>query len=188
MPLSLIAPPARLPVTVADARAWLRVEDTEEDALIEGLIAAAARRIEFECGLALITQQWRYLRDCWPRDGRLALPIHPVQAITAMRVLTEDGLVTVPTSAYETSLAARPARIRALKGFPPPGHGLDVVQVDLVAGFGDDPADVPADLRQALLLIVAHWFETREGLTAEGFAGLPAEALALLGPWREVMP
>jgi uncharacterized phiE125 gp8 family phage protein len=186
MPLSLITPPANTPVTLAEARAWLRVDGSEEDVLITALIEAATRRVEFECGLALITQRWRYLRDCWPRSGWLALPIHPVQAVESLRVLTEDGLTPVPAEAYEAHLAGRPARILAREGFPRPGRGIDVVQVELRAGFGDAPADVPAELRQAILLLVAHWFENREGVVATGWQGLPAEAVALMSPWREV--
>ena len=184
MPLSLIEAPAGLPVDLEAARAWLRLDTTDEDALLGRLLAAATRRVEFECALAMIDQRWRYLRDCWPREAVLKLPIHPVRAVESVKVLTDAGLIDVDPALWRASLDARPARLRAMPGFPRPAAGIDVVQVELRAGFGAAPADVPADLRQAVLMLAAHWFEAREGATADGWRGMPAEVRELLAPWR----
>ena len=47
------------------------------------------------------------------------------------------------------------------------------------------PADVPEPLRQAIRLLVAHWYENR-GLIAVGgqTAVLPATVAALIAPYR----
>ncbi len=186
MPLTLATPPGVHPVTLEMAKAYLKVDGTEEDALIEALLGAATSRVEYECDLALITQQWRLHRDRWPGCGVLEIPLHPVRAVEEIRILTADGLVTVDPALYETDLAGRPARVRALAGFPRETEGLNVVEVLIRAGFGDAPEDVPADLRQAILLVVAHWFENREGVDGSGGPGLPAEALRLMASWRRV--
>ncbi len=186
MPLTLVTPPGVLPVTLDMAKAYLKVDGTDEDVLIEALIAAATSRIEFECDLALITQQWSLYRDRWPGCGILEIPLHPVQAVEEIRILTAEGLVTADSAFYETDLSGRPARLRALPGFPREAEGLNVLEVRIRAGFGDAPEDVPADLRQAILLVVAHWFENREGLDGRKGTGLPAEARRLMAPWRRV--
>ncbi len=186
MPLTLTTPPAARPVSLAEAKAHLKVDASEEDGLVAEMIAAATRRVEFECDLALITQRWRLLRDCWPRSGVVGIPIHPVRTVEAVKILTEDGLMIVDPALWEADLASRPARLRALSGFPEPARRMNVVQVDLTCGFGDVPADVPADLRQAVLLIVAHWFENREGNAEQARAGIPAEARDILRAWRRV--
>ncbi len=186
MPLVLTTPPAVSPVTVEQARAHLRVDETQEDALIASMIEAATRRVEFETAQALITQRWSLLRDCWPRDGILAIPLHPVQAVEEIRILTASGLQTAAAESYETDLASRPARIRALSGFPVPARRMNVIEVRLRAGHGDAPADVPAPLRQAILIIVAHWFEHREGHDETIRAGIPAEARRIIESHREV--
>ncbi len=184
MPLSLVVPPAAPTVTLEQARAHLKVDGTEEDALITDLVQAATRRVEFECSLALITQRWRYFRDCWPRSGVLEIPIHPVRSVISVKALTPSGLITVDPAYYEVDMASRPARLRASPGFPPLAEGFNVVEVLLEAGFGDAPDDVPADLRQAILLLTAFWFENREGSGAADSGGIPAEAARILGSWR----
>ncbi len=179
MPLTLTTPPARQPVTLAEIKLHLKIDGPDEDTLLEHLLSAATRRVEFECSLAMITQGWRLLRDCWPRRGLLEIPIHPVRQVTEVKVLTSSGLVTVPQESYEADIHSRPARLRALPGFPPPAEGLNVVQVKLLCGFGDDPADVPADLRQAVMLLAAHWHECREGREH-----IPPAVRDLITPWR----
>ncbi len=186
MPLTLVTPPSVPPVTLDMAKAYLKVDETDEDVLIEALIAAATSRIEFECDLALITQQWSLYRDRWPGCGILEIPLHPVQAVEEIRILTPEGLITVDPALYETDLSGRPARVLALPDFPEETDGLNVVEVRIRAGFGDAPEDVPADLRQAVLLVVAHWFENREGADGRGGAGLPAGARRLMASWRRV--
>ncbi len=186
MPLTLVTPPSMLPVTLDMAKAYLKVDGTDEDALIEALLAAATSRIEFECALALISQQWSLYRDRWPGCGILEIPLHPVQAVEEIRILTPAGLIAVDPALYQTDLSGRPARIRALPEFPEETDGLNVVEVRVRAGFGDTPEDVPADLRQAILLVVAHWFENREGTAGHGGAGLPDEAQHLMAPWRRM--
>jgi len=66
-----------------------------------------------------------------------------------------------------------------------PGRALAGIEVDVAVGYGDAPGDVPQPLRQAIKLLVAHWYENR-GLIALGqpVAVLPASAAALLAPYR----
>ena len=186
MPLTLVAPPSAAAVPLARAKEYLKVDGPEEDALISDLVEAATRRVEFEAGLALITQQWRYFRDCWPRSGVLEIPIHPVQTVTSLKALTPSGLITVDASLYEADSASRPARVRALTGFPALARGFNVVEILLTAGFGDTPQDVPASLRQAILLLAAFWFENREGHGEAARRGIPAEAERIISGWRRV--
>ncbi len=182
MPLSLLTPPTALPITLAMLKAELRIEGTDEDAFLQTLIAAATRRVEFECGLALINQSWRLLRDFWPRDRILSIPLHPVRAITSLRVV-KDGVAAIPPEeSYSVDLSGRPARIMARCGFPQPDSGLNTVQVDIDAGFGPGPEDVPADLKLAVCRLAAHWYEDRSGL--DDCPRLPGSVQTLLAPWR----
>jgi len=68
----LLTPPAAEPVTLADAKAWLRVEHDDDDDVIAALIAGARSHVEAQTRRALITQSWRLVLDRWPRDGRIA--------------------------------------------------------------------------------------------------------------------
>jgi uncharacterized phiE125 gp8 family phage protein len=73
-----------------------------------------------------------------------------------------------------------------VSGAPPsPGRVVAGIELDVEVGYGDAPPDVPADLRQAIRLLVAHWYENR-GLIAigSGIAVLPQTAAALITPYR----
>ena len=66
MTYALVAAPAAMPVTLADAKAHLRVTSDAEDDMITGLIAAATHYLERDTGQALIDQQWRAWFDVCP--------------------------------------------------------------------------------------------------------------------------
>ena len=59
------------------------------------------------------------------------------------------------------------------------------IELDVTAGYGDAAIDVPEPLRQAIRLLVAHWYENR-GLIASGTTTsvLPSTVAALLAPYR----
>ena len=87
----LLTPPAAEPVTLADAKAYLRVAIGDDDAVIAALIAAARSHIEAQTRRALITQTWRLVLDCWPIDGHIAVVPVPLRQVTAARVYRLDG-------------------------------------------------------------------------------------------------
>jgi uncharacterized phiE125 gp8 family phage protein len=66
-----------------------------------------------------------------------------------------------------------------------PGRTAAGVEIDVEVGYGGAPANVPESLRQALLLLVAHWYENR-GMIAIGqtVAVLPMAVAALIAPYR----
>src|SRR5690606_27914269 len=90
-PLAL-TPPALEPVSLDEARAFLRLDQTHEDELLTTLITAARLMIEAASGRMLIEQGWRIVLDAWPRDGAIRLPLSPVASIEGARVYDGDGL------------------------------------------------------------------------------------------------
>jgi uncharacterized phiE125 gp8 family phage protein len=188
MPLVLTAGPAVEPVTLAEAKAHLRIDGSAEDTLVASLIVTSRLHVESGIGLALVTQSWSYFFDCWPPGPALKLPLRPVQAIDAVRLYDEDAVVT--TLAPETYLldgASAPARMvrQGATVWPRPGRIANGIEVAFTAGFGAAADDVPGPIRQAVLLLVAHWYEHRSpleiGAAAEPVPGMIAE---LLGPYR----
>jgi uncharacterized phiE125 gp8 family phage protein len=183
----LLTPPAVEPVTLAEAKAFLRVEHDDDDDMIATLIAAARSQIEAQTRRALITQTWQLIRDSWPPDGRLVVLPAPLGEVLAARIYDAGGLAdSVDLQAFTIDKAAAPAII----AFPPwsmaaPGRAVAGIEIDVEAGYGDDPADVPQPLRQAITLLVAHWYENR-GLIAVGqsFAVLPTTVAAMIAPYR----
>lgn len=173
----LLTGPAEEPVSLAEARAFLRLDGTEEDGLVETLVAAARVHVETVTGRAMLAQTWRAVLDDWPDAGRLRLPLGPVRAVTDIRVFDEtdddhvvalDGLRILPDSVVLPVVAL------------PVLRGTLAVEIDYVAGEGT-VAEVPADLRHAVLVLVAFWFENRDLTFVEGRAVPPGFEQLLAG-------
>jgi len=87
----LLAPPAVEPLSLAEAKAFLHLDTADDDPLIAAFISAARLHVETQTGLALVTQSWRMVLDCWPANGRIAVRPAPLQALVAARVFDFDG-------------------------------------------------------------------------------------------------
>lgn len=188
MALVLTSGPATEPVTVAEAKAFLRIDHYSEDVLLGSLVLTSRLHIEAALGLALLSQTWKLALDDFPSDGIIELPLSPVAGVASVRVLTADGAaLTLDAAAYEIDTASRPARILRSPGayWPPPGKRSNGVEIEFTAGFGASSADVPAPIRQALLLLVAHWYEHRDPVEiGASETRVPATVSALLEPYK----
>jgi len=173
------------PVTLADAKANLRLDHDGEDALIGSLIRAAREEIEASCGLALIDQSWRLTLDRLPPSGRVLLRRHPVREVQSVTVFGSDGEASLVDPAFFSLDAhARPARLH-FHTTPTPGAVLNGVEIDFVAGFGEAGTDVPDLIKRAILLLVAHWYEFRAAFgAAEQPVSWPAGYDRLIAPYR----
>ena len=186
MPAILVTPPAIEPVSLAGAKAHLRVVHAEEDQLISTLISSARRIAEARSGLLLIEQVWTSFLDDWPDTGVIDLPLSPVSSITEVRTYGEDDIAAaIDPAHYYADTASRPPRLllRGSRVWARPGRIANGVAITMTAGFGPNAADVPEPLRQAILILVAHWFEHRG---TGNPPPLPLTLDALIRPWREV--
>lgn len=86
MPAILLTPPASEPLSVADAKSYLRVEHEDDDAIIAALIASARHHVEALTRTGLITQTWRLVRDGWPVVGRIRPKLGPLRSLIAARI------------------------------------------------------------------------------------------------------
>lgn len=183
----LLTPPAVEPVALAAAKAYLRVDHDTDDDIISGLISAARLQVEAQTRRALITQTWQLRRDSWPADGRLMVLPAPLREIVAARVYDADGSPhAIDLQAFTSDGASAPAVIGFVPwSLPVPSREVAGIEIDVEAGYGDEPADVPMPLRRAIELLVAHWYENR-GLIAVGqsVAVLPATVAAMIAPYR----
>jgi len=184
-PFLLSAPPVE-PLTLAEAKAWLRVDGSDEDGLISALIGAARLVIEAEARRLLIDQTWRLVLDVWPASGCIPLTIVPVRQILAARVLDAVGVATpVSLTALVLDLSEEPARIRMEGSVPVPGATLAGIEIDVLAGHCPAAADVPPPLAQAMRLALAFWFENRGDASLPG-APLPEAVARLIRPFQRL--
>ncbi|BAR99946.1 gene transfer agent protein [Blastochloris viridis] len=168
-------------MTLAEMKTYLRVEHDDEDELIGRLIAAARQACESATRRAFLTQSWRLTRARWPHSGQIDVPLAPLAAVTAARIRNADGAETeVDPARFKVVAGAAPGLILARRPLPAPAGGT--VELDLVAGYGDSAASVPADLVEAVRRLAARLYDSR-GLDA---AAMPADVAALLQPHRVV--
>ena len=103
----LLTAPAVEPLSLAEAKAFLRVESSDDYDVIAALIAGARIHVEAQTRGALITQSWRLVLDAWPEDGRIQVWPAPLQALTAARVYDFDNdALAVDTQSFVPDIAA----------------------------------------------------------------------------------
>jgi uncharacterized phiE125 gp8 family phage protein len=187
MPAILLAPPTVEPITLAEAKSFLRVAHDDDDDLIASLIAAARAHVETATRRALLAQTWRIVRDAWPSGGRIAVAPAPLIAVTAARIRDDDGEAhAIDTAAFSFAAGAVPASLAFLPwSLPSPGVEENGIEIDIELGHGATAAAVPPPLVHAVRLLTAHWYEHR-GILASGQAGapLPVSITALIAPLR----
>ncbi len=161
MTLRLITAPTAEPVSVATAKAFLRVDGTDDDAMITSLIAAAREKGESLARRAFITQTLEQIFDDWPDDRLLTVWRPRLQSVSWVKYLDSNGVEHTWTD-YTVDTRSEPGRIifHSL-----PGDALlesGAITVRFVAGYGDEATDMPERIKQAILQLVAHWYEFRE--------------------------
>ena len=89
---------------------------------------------------------------------------------------------TLPAERVRGRSHERSAAHRRARSAPEPGRPRNGISIDLRAGYGATAEAVPATLRLAIRILVAHWFENRGDVVGEQI--LPPEALALVAPFQ----
>ena len=183
----LIAGPANEPVSLTDAKAWLREDNSDEDLLIQTLLVSARLTLEAWTRRLFITQGWRLMCDDWPTSKNSPLTIDiafaPLQSVTAITIYDSNNIASpVASSTYYVSSGEHGGRIRFQTSPPNPGRTIDGIEIDLIVGYGSSPTFIPEPLRRAILLLVAHWREHRGDDNA--LTALPPPVLALCAPYR----
>jgi uncharacterized phiE125 gp8 family phage protein len=186
MPLILTSGPSVEPVTLAEAKAHCRIDHDAEDMLVSSLILAARLHIEHNLDLALVSQGWSLYLDAWPGGVHVELPLAPLIGVQSIRTHDADGdAFIVDPGDYSIDAASRCPRIALSSGAsrPVPGRALNGIEIAFTAGFGAAADDVPMPIRQALKMLVAHWYEARE--PAEQHAeSVPGTVAGLIAPYR----
>jgi len=189
MPLVLTAAPALEPVSVSEAKDYLRIDSAIEDPVVASLILAARLHIEGALDIAMLSQGWSLFLDCWPEDGRVPIPLGPLKSVDAVKVYdADDAAQTVSPETYVVDLSSLRPRLVRQGGalWPRPGRAANGIEIALTAGYGDTPDKVPQPIRQAVLMLAAHWYGEREPVVFDRPDELPHGVADLLKPFRRV--
>lgn len=162
----VVTGPATEPVTSAEAKLYLRVDFTDDDALITTLIAAARQRAEDITGRAFITQTLAVWFDGWPSDGVLRIKRGPVTAVSSIAYYTAASVsTTIGAADYVLIAQPQPARIMPAygKSWPTDLRSEAAIKITYTAGA----ATADARYKDLILALIANMYEARDGATFE---------------------
>lgn len=164
MSLKLITAPIAEPITLAEAKAHLRVTGSDDDAYITALIVAARQGAEHITGRALMAQTWELALNGF--SDVIRLPNPPLTSIASVKYLDESGaLITMDASSYLLDDHSEPARLLPAYGtsWPATRDQANAVLIRYVAGYAS-AAIVPQEIKNWMLLRIGMLYENRESV------------------------
>lgn len=212
--LNLVTPPAAEPVTLAQAKAQLRIDYTYDDEFIPTLISAAREWTEAYLHRKIFAQTWKRALDYFPiwYGGTTVNPANyqdwmyysdywqkvmiqlpgQVQSITSITYVVPNGggTQTLDASSYVFDGSGIPARLVPAQGMTWPVQTLyqpGSVTITYVAGSWGDGVQVntcPASVQQAILMLVSHWYNNRDAVSVLNLKEVPFAVKALLNPFK----
>jgi uncharacterized phiE125 gp8 family phage protein len=162
-------------------------DDGSDDQVLELYLRAAMAAVEARIGRALIARRFSWTVTRWREEASQGLPIGPVTEVEEIALLGPEGTETLVEPERWSLLREGPRpRLtgrsgRSLPRIPRGGHA----EVRFTAGFGTEWETVPADLRQAVFLLAAHYYENRSE-TGQSASAMPFGVLVLLEAYRSL--
>lgn len=181
------------PLSLAEAKLHLRVDITDDDALISALISSVRQYAETITRRAFIQQTWQYVIDSFPGPmltgvpwGKtFTLPQHAieieksrVQQVTAINYLDMSGNPQVmPAAQYVVDYSSEPCRITPVFGqiWPIPMPQIGACNVQFVAGYA-----APVTFSGNTMAVQGTWktYAVNESVQLSNVGGLLPAALA----------
>jgi len=179
--LKLITAPAIPVVSLSEAKAHLRVDDSDEDDLIAELVMAATDHAQRLTRRQFVHATYRLSMDAFPSSSRayrlatlerlgsggaaIRFPIAPVSSVTSIEYIDVNGdTQTLSAAAYKVDADGEPARVLPAydQVWPEARCEANAVQVTFVAGYSANAAGVPSDAKALVKLMLGHLYENRE--------------------------
>ena len=201
--LSVVTAATDLPLSMTETKEYLRLDEQVDDSLVRGYIIAATEYAENITHRSLITRTLKMSIDALTeldvplKEGfsigaykrfyknYIELPNSPVQSVTNIKYFDDsDNESTWATSNYYVDNQREPARIILRDGgtFPTDLRNANGLEITYVAGYGDNPSDVPESIRVAMLQYITFLYEHR-GDTEAKTPEIPMITRSLLQPY-----
>lgn len=165
MTLRLITAPTSEPVTLEQAKLWLRLDGDAEIDTVEMLISAARQALDGAdgyLGRCLVTQTWEMTLDAFPAGSEIRIPLSPVQSIVSVKYLDASGdEQSFSSDNYRFSADDLSGSLLLEEGasWPSAGNGSASVAIRFVVGYA---GGVPEGLKVEILKLIGFWFENRQ--------------------------
>lgn len=182
------------PVSIDEAKTQCRrdLDFTDDDLWFERAIEAARQLVEASTGVRCLTGRFEVQAAGWACEA-IRCPKAPLVSVESVTYVDTAGVTqTLATSQYVVmpSALGPPPTVgwieRAYGATWPSVRGQgNAVKVTFTAGYGTAAGSVPAALRQAMLLLIGHWYEAR-GAVVVGTISKEVELAytSLVDHWR----
>ena len=180
----IVTPPTAYAVTVATAKEHMRVKFDDDDMLIGVYIETATALCEQILQRKLITQTWKMYLDYFPNI--ITTLFGDLQSVTHIKYTDlDEAQLTFANTKYDVDIVSVPGRIILKDAYDWPTTTLNAnnpIEIQFITGYGASSANVPADIKNAILLTTAHFYENRENLLISNMSidKIPMTTQALL--------
>lgn len=161
--------PTAEPLSLDETKLYLRVDHSEDDALILGMISAARQYAEAVTKRSFTTQTMQMYCDQFPDDDTLNIP-RPFYTTTdvALKYYLSGSTTptTFPSSSYWVDDSVEPGRLVLRDNSDWPTSDLrsaKAIEVTFRSGYGGQP-DVPDGIKIGMLSLIGHWYTNREAV------------------------
>jgi hypothetical protein len=200
--LVITTEPTSEPITLAEAKSYLRVDSSGDDALITALIVSARKLCEEHTQRAFISQTLTlfldtfndYEQPLWEglRTGPylenyrnyIDLPMPVLTTVNHIKTYDADNVATTfSNTKYFVDDARQPARIVLKNGqnFPTSLRVANGIEVKYVTGYANANA-VPEPIKIGIYQVLTYLYEHR-GDMYEGKTSMPSTASKVLAPY-----
>lgn len=193
---SVTSAPEESGIDLEELKSQLAITGTADDARLSRLALAALAFTEAYVNRALIKRTYLYklqrfgcvtrgpLDDFWYEpaggfdrvDPIITLPYPPLVQVNSVKYYDDAGVLqTINSNHYQVDVTSEPGRIAPVYGYtwPYPGQRLNPIEIEYVAGYGEQFGAIPNDLRHAIMMLVGHLNENREATSTASVESVP---------------
>lgn len=156
-----ITAPSVEPVTLAEARAWCRVDSTDDDAILTLLIQAMREYAENITGRVFVQRSLQLSLPCFT-EFTIELPRPPLVSVTSVKYYDVAGVLqTIDPSDYEVNTEREPGQVKPAYGetWAYTRSVFNAVQIVYQAGYA--PTGSPTDYRENIPASLKLWMHAR---------------------------
>jgi len=187
MDLIIVTDAQEQPVSLDDLKAFLRVDHTDEDDTVRGILESATRFVEDFTKRKLVTTVYNGFLNAFPEGEVIEFPMPPLASVASIKYIDTSGVQqTWDAANYVVDTAPD-------RGIVYPDYNITypsirtqrkAVEIQFTAGYGS-PDSVPEGLKQAIKILSSTLYENREAhVVGLNVMEIPFSAKALLRPFQ----
>ena len=176
------------PVTTSEAKAHLHLTSNDEDTYIASLLSVARVGLEVATGRSFVEKTFKAYLDNFSINDEILLTPAPLASIISIRYYDKDGVQqTLSSVEYQVDTISTPGKIKLDydSSWPMTEERINAIEIEFKAGHKTGNP-LPEPIKQAILLMVHHFYENRSELMQSNFKveQMPKATEYLIAPYK----